>query len=465
MKKKTWAIVLSVVLVLALAITGTFAWLTDRDSEVNVFTMGNVDIDLTEDFEQGATLTPGVQIEKAVQIENTGKNDAWVWYTIAYPKALDLTTSGKTIIWTGFDQNHNYIPNNPASQGNQGEWIIEYAGAPYLQYYTDANGVEMVLFTALYQKPLANGEITPVGLEKVYLDKHLDIDPEGNLAYVDAGVVEAIDWNINEDGAPVVYICAYAVQTEGFADVETAYAAYQEQWGANGAPEVTTPVTVKNVNELDAALKAGETVIVLEDGEYTMPASGDNKTFTLIGTEKAVMNIDAAGYENCNYNLEGADVTFNGITIAGNGGWARSKTTFINCTITGAFEMQATPVLFENCTFNLNNSYIWTLSAPEVTFDNCVFNTNGKALLVYNHGATDCVVNINNCEFNASAAAYTGSGKHVAAVSIDATNNKSITVNFTGTNTAQTGADAFAGLCQIKGGASKITVNGATPLV
>jgi hypothetical protein len=322
------------------------------------------------------------------------------------------------------------------------------------------------VYTVLYDSILAPGATTAYSaMTKVYLDTAVDIDPEGNLHKVVGGNSTAVGWNINTDGVPVIYVSAYATQAEGFDTCADAYAAYQTQWGANGAPEVTTPVTVKNVNELDAALKAGETVIVLEDGEYTMPASGDNKTFTLIGTEKAVMNINAAGYENCNYNLEGADVTFNGITIAGNGGWARSKTTFINCTITGAFEMQATPVLFENCTFNLNNSYIWTLSAPEVTFDNCVFNTNGKALLVYNHGATDCVVNINNCEFNASAAAYTGSGKHVAAVSIDATNNKSITVNFTGTNTAQTGADAFAGLCQIKGGASKITVNGATPLV
>ena len=452
MKKKTWAIVLSAVLVLALAVTGTFAWLTDRDSDVNVFTWGNVDITLNEEFEQGATLIPGKDIEKDVTVSNVGKSDAWVWVKIAMPAILDSDDASKNVI------HFNYAAESVAD----GLWNWKQNGTWNVAKNVPIDGKAYNVYTVLYDSILAPGATTAYSaMTKVYLDTAVDIDPNGNLYKVVGGNAAAVGWNIDSDGLPVVYISAYATQAEGFATAAEAYAAYQTQWGNAGEPEMASPVTVADVNELDAALNAGETMIVLEDGEYTMPASGINKTFTLVGTEDAVMNINAAGGENCNYNLQGADVTFNGITIAGNGGWARSKTTFINCTFTGAFEMQSTPVLFENCTFNLNNSYIWTLSVSEATFNDCVFNTNGKALLVYSHGATDCVVNINNCEFNASAAAYTGTGKHVAAVSIDATNAKSITVNFTGTNTAQTGTDAFAGLCQIKGGAGKITVNGA----
>ena len=86
--KHVLLISLCVVLVAALSIGGTLAYLTDRDSEVNIFTVGDVSIDLTEDFVQGATLTPGVGIEKTPTITNIGENDAWVWLEWAVPEAL-----------------------------------------------------------------------------------------------------------------------------------------------------------------------------------------------------------------------------------------------------------------------------------------------------------------------------------------------------------------------------------------
>lgn len=47
MKKKI-AVAVSLLLVLALSVGGTIAWLTDSDSVTNTFTIGNVDIALTE---------------------------------------------------------------------------------------------------------------------------------------------------------------------------------------------------------------------------------------------------------------------------------------------------------------------------------------------------------------------------------------------------------------------------------
>ena len=82
-----WALVVS--LTAGVAIGGTLAYLTDRDSEANVFTVGDVNIDLNEDFDQGATLIPGKDIVKKPTIKNIGPNDAWVWYTYAIPQALD----------------------------------------------------------------------------------------------------------------------------------------------------------------------------------------------------------------------------------------------------------------------------------------------------------------------------------------------------------------------------------------
>ena len=75
---RKWILVLALVMSLTLATTGTLAFLTDRDSDANVFTMGNVEIDLTEDFVDGSELIPGKVITKKPVITNTGKTEAWV---------------------------------------------------------------------------------------------------------------------------------------------------------------------------------------------------------------------------------------------------------------------------------------------------------------------------------------------------------------------------------------------------
>jgi predicted ribosomally synthesized peptide with SipW-like signal peptide len=87
--KKILALVACLSLVASLAIGGSIAYLTDRDSKANVFTIGNVEITLEEDFGDGSTLIPGQEINKEPYIVNTGKNDAWVWATYAIPEALN----------------------------------------------------------------------------------------------------------------------------------------------------------------------------------------------------------------------------------------------------------------------------------------------------------------------------------------------------------------------------------------
>lgn len=93
MKKsnKVIAVVLSLVLLLT-AVGGTIAWLTDKDKAENVFTVGSVDITLTEINKINDTFVPtmmdgknhfnnvmpGDKITKTPVITNVGKNDAYV---------------------------------------------------------------------------------------------------------------------------------------------------------------------------------------------------------------------------------------------------------------------------------------------------------------------------------------------------------------------------------------------------
>ena len=83
---------ISIALVLALAITGALAFLTARDSAENKFTVGNVDIELTEpnwDENNAKNIVSGQIIAKDPTITNTGRNDAYVYMMVEIPKAIE----------------------------------------------------------------------------------------------------------------------------------------------------------------------------------------------------------------------------------------------------------------------------------------------------------------------------------------------------------------------------------------
>ena len=123
-------------------------------------------------------------------------------------------------------------------------------------------------------------------------------------------------------------------------------------------------------------------------------------------------------------------------------------------------------VVFNNCTFELNNQYIWTYGAKEVEFNNCKFNTAGKAILIYNEGAGATQVTVKDCTFNATAGAIAGAiaNQNCAAIEIDNYQNS-------GTGTAHVlitqgtnsyNENYFSGLWRIKNyvAGNAITVNG-----
>ena len=207
MVKKIIAWLLVVILTAGVAIGGTLAYLTDRDSEANVFTVGDVNIDLNEDFSQGSTLVPGVSIEKKPTIRNVGPNSAWVWSTVAVPKNL-----ASVVEFTGTGTS----------------WEVMNSSTS-----TTINNEDYVLFTILHTEALEVGEETDVLFSKVAMSTAVDVDPDGNWHTVVDGVTTDLGWD-NADGDPVIHVSAYAMQTNGFSNVKDAYDAYNEQWGDNG---------------------------------------------------------------------------------------------------------------------------------------------------------------------------------------------------------------------------------------
>ena len=139
--KKILALALVVAITATASIAGTLAYLTDRDSKANVFTVGDVQIELNDTFEQGSQLVPGVVIEKEASITNTGKNDAWVWLTLAVPTAFDNAqnpflnlTTGNTADWTELA--------NPTTE--------------------TIDGKEYVVYTLLYNELVKSDETTSI---------------------------------------------------------------------------------------------------------------------------------------------------------------------------------------------------------------------------------------------------------------------------------------------------------------
>jgi len=294
---RTLVLCLSIVLAASMALGGTLAFLTDTESKVNEFTVGDVDIDLWEDFEDGATLTPGVDVTKRVYIKNIGHNDAYVWFTYALPvianhdtdasqNVLHTNTRGK--YWDTYRNDRRFWDEdqNEAVPENK-TWNVDYypdadgndtaTGMPitYVDVPTalDENGrptdyVEYAVYANLYHgvlKPESvdpdNCETTP-GMEKVYLDQRLDYirDEDGNGMYyfVENGVATPL-LGRNEDGEgnPIgidqlkVIVNAYAIQYDGLEN-ETVFGAFQRylgQWGMQTLEQNVVDAAVKQLEK------------------------------------------------------------------------------------------------------------------------------------------------------------------------------------------------------------------------
>ncbi len=201
----------------------------------------------------------------------------------------------------------------------------------------------------------------------------------------------------------------------------------------------STPVIVTTSDELDAAIKDGATTIALGSGTYNIPASAKGKTLTIIGTKDSIIEVVPAGQGEADgqldYNFDGSNVTFNGVTIKTNNqtyaGYARLSATYNNCTFENHYSLQRDSV-FNNCVFNISGDQynIWTWGAPNATFNGCTFNSDGKALLLY--GTANTNLTVNDCTFNDNG----GLTDLKAAIEIGNDYNKSytLTVNNTTVN-------------------------------
>ena len=209
MKKKLMT-VLALVLVIAMSVAGTYAYLTSTDEVVNTFTVGNVAITLDEaKANTDGTLAAGDDRVKANSYKllpghtynkdpmvtvKAGSESSYVKMTVTFTKAAELDAifapngADMTSIFKGYDSTN---------------WELKKV--------TEDTGKDTRTYEFWYKAPVAAPDAD------VALDALFDsITVPGGIKNDQLATIEGMTITVN----------AYAIQADGFTDAEAAWAAY-----------------------------------------------------------------------------------------------------------------------------------------------------------------------------------------------------------------------------------------------
>lgn len=371
---RKWMLVLALVLSVAMATGGTLAYLTDRDTVENTFTMGNVDIEVDENYEPDSELNPGVEVEKEAGIKNVhNTSDAWVWMTVSVPNELK-----------------DYV---------ELTWLSDEIKAEAEANVVTGVHPDYTSYVVKYPKKLAPGKSTPDYLQGVTLSNKVDYQ-DGKYVVIENGEIKA---TFNSLDDLKIIVDGFAMQTEGFKTVEEAYSAYTEQWGGlkGGDSGATTQTQVKTIkSKADLLALAGTNA----EGTYELLAdinmNGEelksigvtyNKNLVINGNGHTISNVTfASGKQNGMTNIgmfyveTGASLTVNDLTVKN----AQVEDGINEYTIGAALVGYAN----QDSTVNLNN--VDVLNAD-------ITNKQGNAALLV--GYTVGKVNLTDCKVTGTA--------------------------------------------------------------
>lgn len=254
MKKKIISICL-VVCLLAVAVAGTFAYFTDTDEAENVFTLGNVDIEIDENFQPDGTLMPDEENKttKEVFVKNTGSEKAYIRVQYAIPSAL---------VDPEIDSYNDILHVNMTKASiaaGEWSWLPEYAEgktgwvdnglANNNTYTTTIDGVEHTVWVVTYTTAVEAGDTTATpAISSVYMDKFVEAtqNDNGSITYSkpnfttgarDPEVADGMmKYTVSKDNAgkltTSILVVAEATQVDSFDD---AYEALNTAFGEPGS--------------------------------------------------------------------------------------------------------------------------------------------------------------------------------------------------------------------------------------
>lgn len=150
-KRKIMLLAMALSVVAILAVGGTLAYFTDTDAADNVFTVGNVDIDLTEPNwdsvgeDEAPEVYPGEAIAKDPTITNDGANPCFVRIKITGWDSLIEAGLSKELITYRTDYVDNELGENWVRQDADGVCIFYYNKVLTVGTTTDALFDQIVL--------------------------------------------------------------------------------------------------------------------------------------------------------------------------------------------------------------------------------------------------------------------------------------------------------------------------------
>ncbi len=401
--KKILSIALVVVLLAGIAVSGTMAYLTSEDSDVNVMTLGNVKIDQIElerkeqsdgnvtsenlkEFSQDKPLYPAVGTlawadkyqewetggsnqlftadlknvqDKFVFVENTGKSDAYVRTFVAFEQGSMTEEEFEAAVgyninkgfWTW--ENVAYGVKIKDADGVEGTYAIKVA-----TYKGNADG------TVHKDGILPAGETTRPSLLQVLL-----------YSTVTNEDVDAIDGNGNDTYDILVF--SEAVQTEGFADAATALNTAFGDTAEGYHPwdeEIKWPGVIYTADEAyDATLTSGTYTLGTDyKPSDTARSYSANRTYAVKDDKEITINL-------------------NGHTIN-------------HDTVYGGFTYMYTVAYNSTLTINGDGTIISTNGADHASEENCI---------VYAQSTGEVVINGGNYNPENGIAAWAGSGAHI----------------------------------------------------
>lgn len=118
------------------SVGGVSAYLTDYEKVSNQFTVGKVDIDVTEDNwkpDENKKIEPGKVINKDPKIKNTGVNDAFVYLEVSIPMADVIAAADngnrleqRTQELFSFESKQSWTRLNSKTIGNNQVYVFAY---------------------------------------------------------------------------------------------------------------------------------------------------------------------------------------------------------------------------------------------------------------------------------------------------------------------------------------------------
>lgn len=402
MKNRKLLLIVSLVLALTMSLGGTLAYLTDVDSDVNVMTLGNVDITQLENGEDGpidevdlypayiAGNTINGLVEKEVTVKNVGPSDAYV-------RTVFALEAGECTSYAELEEVVNIRFNDAVKVS----WPIE-------DTVVTIDDGKYFIACVTYDEALAKDETTVASLLDLYMEPTAENDDVKQFGdkYKVLVVSQACQTvNMPTDPAEALNVAFGEITAEN------------NPWIGKDATNKTE--TVKSNAELLAAIQDANVTSIFVDGKLTYDWGGDSyansKALLLAG--KTITGVDAdsritfAGYGSANpiTNVTLRNITVKDETVGDNdGAWEHGHLEFTslkaeNVVFEDSIMLDGDSVL-ENCKMdNTTPSWygVW-VEGGTTTIKNCTF-TGTRAIKIHEADGSDVAsVEVEGCSFNLS---------------------------------------------------------------